>query len=62
MRRLVMHHPWLSGTRITLSVTNLTDAHEKVRDATGATPITYQPAYLDPVGRVVKLSVRKLFR
>ncbi len=46
---------------MTLSVTNLTDAHERVRDATGATPVSYQPAYLDPVGRVVKLGVRKLF-
>ena len=62
MRRLVLHHPWLGGTRVTLSVSNLLDAHERVRDALGATPISYQPAYLDPVGRVVKLSVRKLFR
>ncbi len=61
-RRLVARHPWLSGTRVTLGVTNLLDAHEKVRDATGSTPLTYQPAYLDPVGRVVRLSVRKLFR
>ena len=60
-RRLVAQHRWLSGTRITLSVNNLFDAHERVRDSSGATPITYQPAYLDPVGRVVKLGVRKLF-
>ena len=62
MRRLVLHHPWLNGTRITLSATNLTDAHERVRDSSGNTPTTYLPAYLDPEGRVVKLSVRKLFR
>ena len=62
MRRLVLHHPWLSGTRVTLSVSNLLDAHERVRDAFGNTPISYQPAYIDPVGRVVKLSIRKLFR
>jgi len=62
MRRLTLHHPWLNGTRVTLAVLNLTDAHEQVRDSSGNTPPTYLPAYLDPVGRVVKLSVRKLFR
>jgi hypothetical protein len=61
MQDLLRKHPWLSGTRITLSVANLTDAHEHVTDATGATPLTYEPWYLDPVGRVVKLGVRKLF-
>ena len=60
-RALVARHPWLSGARITLSVTNLTDAHERVRDPTGATPFNYLPAYLDPVGRVVMLGVRKLW-
>jgi hypothetical protein len=32
-----------------------------VRDAAGATPTGYQPANLDPVGRSVRISVRKLF-
>jgi len=32
-----------------------------VHDATGATPISYQPAYLDPVGRKITVSFRKLF-
>ena len=60
-RSLIAKHPWLIGTRVSLSVTNLLDARERVRDATGVTPVSYQPAYLDPVGRVVRLSVRKLF-
>ena len=60
-RSLMLHHPWLAGTRLTVSVTNILDAHQRVRDASGATPVTYQPAYLDPVGRVLKLNVRKLF-
>ena len=59
-RALVLRHRWLAGTRVTLSATNLLDAREHVRDATGATPISYQPAYIDPIGRVVKLTVRKL--
>ena len=32
-----------------------------VRDATGATPVGYQPANLDPVGRSVRFSLRKVF-
>ncbi len=60
-RALILRHKWLAGARVTLSVTNLLDAYEHVRDVTGATPISYQAAYLNPVGREVKLSVRKLF-
>ena len=59
-RALVARHRWLSGTRVTLAATNLFDARQRVRDAAGATPVSYQPAYLNPVGRVVKLTVRKL--
>lgn len=32
-----------------------------VRDATGAVPNRFQPAYLDPVGRSIRVGVRKLF-
>src|SRR5262249_35784963 len=60
-RRLVAAHPFLPGTRVTLSCTNLLDAHMHVRDATGLTPVRYQKAYLDPLGRSVKMSLRKVF-
>ena len=61
MRSVVQRHPWLRGTRITLNVFNLFDQRIQVVDATGRTPISFQPAYLDPAGRTVSLSVRKLF-
>ena len=54
-------HPWLRGARATLSIDNLFDSRQEVRDGTGVTPISYQPDLLDPVGRSVKLTVRKLF-
>jgi iron complex outermembrane receptor protein len=60
-RNLVQKRPWLRGSRVTLSVTNLFDQRVEVRDAAGLTPASYQSAYLDPAGRVVKLSFRKLF-
>lgn len=52
---------WLLGTRITLSVDNLFDNRLKVTDATGATPLGYQGALLDPQGRTIRLNLRKMF-
>ena len=54
-------YPWLRGSRVTLSVTNLFDERVQVRDAAGATPLAYQAAYLDPIGRTVRISFRKAF-
>ncbi len=57
----VRAHPWMRGARISLAVTNLFNQRQRVRDADGTTPVSYQPGYLDPLGRSVRLSVRKLF-
>lgn len=54
-------YPWLRGSRVSLSVDNLFDQRQQVRTATGETPVTFQPDYLDPLGRQVRLSFRKLF-
>jgi hypothetical protein len=32
-----------------------------VRDAAGLVPTSYQPDLLDPLGRTVSISIRKLF-
>jgi outer membrane receptor protein involved in Fe transport len=61
MRSVVKRWPVLKGSRLTLSVTNLFDQRLRVRDGAGVTPLNFQPDYLDPTGRVVALSVRKLF-
>lgn len=52
---------YLRGTRVTLAVNNLFDERQDVRTADGIVPINYQPDLMDPVGRSVKLTVRKLF-
>ncbi|MDP1027268.1 TonB-dependent receptor [Sphingomonas sp. KR1UV-12] len=57
----VRAHPWLRGARVSVSVDNLFNRRQRVTDATGATPVSYQPDYLDPLGRTVRVSVRKLF-
>jgi len=51
---------WARGLRATLAVQNLFDRQQKVTDASGAVPLAYQAGYLDPVGRAVLLSVRKI--
>lgn len=53
--------PFLRGARISLSIDNLTNQRIGVRDRSGATPIGYQSNLLDPLGRTVTLSFRKLF-
>ena len=58
---LVSRHPWLIGSSVRLEVDNLLDAKPKVRNAFGEVPFSYQPDLLDPRGRTVTLSFRKLF-
>ena len=58
---LLQTAPWLRGARISLSVNNLFDRRIAVHDAGGATPLSYQPDYVDPTGRTIRLSFRKLF-
>lgn len=60
-RELVAKYPFFRGSRLTFAVTNLFDERVRVHDATGATPVSYQSAYLDPVGRKVSIGFRKLF-
>jgi hypothetical protein len=57
----VKKHPWAMGMRVTVGFTNLLDSRQKVRDATGDTPISYQPDILDPLGRTVQVGIRKMF-
>ena len=59
-RELIQAHPFLRGVRVNLAITNLFDSRVSVRDRDGLTPVTYQPDYLDPLGRSVQLTVRKL--
>jgi len=60
-RELVAKQPFFRGSRVTLAVTNIFDAKQKVTDMTGATPAGYRADELNPTGRVVSLSFRKLF-
>jgi hypothetical protein len=58
---VTVKHPWLRGTQIQLQLNNLFNSRPKVHDASGAVPLNYQPDLLDPLGRTIMISFRKLF-
>jgi hypothetical protein len=58
---LVIKYPWLRGAQVRLAVDNIFDARQRVRDNRGFVPVNFQPDYLDPQGRTVRISIRKLF-
>jgi len=53
--------PMLKGTRLAIRIDNLLNDIQNVRDANGLVPVRYQRGYLDPVGRRVEVSLRKIF-
>jgi hypothetical protein len=58
---LVGRYPRLRGTQVRLEVDNILNNRPRVRDAGGGTPLNYQPDLLDPTGRTVGITLRKLF-
>ena len=58
---VAVKHPWLRGTQIQFAVSNIFDAKPRVRNAAGDVPINYQPDLLDPLGRTIGITIRKLF-
>ncbi len=58
---LTQHHTWAQGARVSLAVTNVFGRRQSVHDAAGVTPIAFEPGYLDPPGRVVAITLRKVF-
>ncbi len=51
----------LKRSRLNLTLTNAANARQRIADENGLTPLNYQPAYRDPVGRSVFVEVRKSF-
>lgn len=61
MPALVKSAPFLRGAQVSIGIDNIFNERRSVTDATGAVPLRYQPGYLDPIGRQVSISFRKLF-
>jgi iron complex outermembrane receptor protein len=57
----MVRRPWAKNMTLQLTVENLLNDRIAVRDRVGRTPNRFQAAYIDPVGRSVRLGLRKLF-
>ncbi|MEP2103525.1 MAG: hypothetical protein ABJP02_15455 [Parasphingorhabdus sp.] len=52
---------FLKGSRIAFRIDNVFDDIQDVRDSDGLVPLSYQPGFIDPIGRYVEVSFRKRF-
>ncbi len=60
-KSLIERVPFLKGSRLVLRIDNLTNEIRDVRDATGAVPFGFLPGFVDPRGRFIEISLRKVF-
>jgi len=51
---------WAQGLRLSLSIANVLNDRQQVRDRGGETPVSFQPAYIDPLGRTISIGIRKI--
>ncbi|MFL6747729.1 MAG: TonB-dependent receptor plug domain-containing protein [Sphingomicrobium sp.] len=58
---LAAQHPFFRGSTVRLEIANIFNNRPKVRDEAGNTPLSYQPDLLEPIGRTIGISFRKLF-
>ncbi|HEY8434960.1 MAG TPA: hypothetical protein VIK68_10165 [Sphingomicrobium sp.] len=61
LKRVIPHAAWARSLRISLDVLNVTNYRQRVHDSFGNTPLQYQPAYRDPLGRTIEVELRKVF-
>lgn len=59
--KLIEAVPFLKGARMSIRVENLLNSRQKVTDGTGTVPLSYQPDYIDPRGRIIGIQFRKMF-
>jgi iron complex outermembrane receptor protein len=60
-----LHHflrkqEWTRHLQVKVEVENVSDAHVSVHDRNGRVPNRFQRDLIDPIGRTVKLTLRKL--
>lgn len=58
---IAVKHAWLRGTQVRLQLSNVFNSRPQVHDAFGKVPLNFQPDLLDPLGRTIMISFRKLF-
>lgn len=55
----VARFPILKGSRVSLGIENLFDTRVDV-SSSGSLPLNYQPDFLDPQGRIIRINLRKV--
>ncbi len=60
MPEVTLKHSWLRGSSLRFDITNVFDSKPRVHNATGV-PLNYKPDLLNPLGRTIMVSFRKLF-
>ena len=58
---LVSKHPFVRGASVRFDINDIFNNRPKVSDEAGLTPLSYQPDLLEPIGRTVGITFRKLF-
>ena len=61
MPGLVKEVPFLGHSRLSFHIDNVFDAQQRVTDANGLVPLSYQQGFLDPKGRFFEIEFRKQF-
>ena len=61
MPSVIKAAPLFEHSRLSVRVDNLFDAQQRVTDANGIVPLSYQPGFLDPKGRFFEVEFRKQF-
>lgn len=60
-RLLKQEQGTLKNLRFSLEFDNLFDGQRRIVDADGDVPLRYQPFLIDPLGRVIRFELRKMF-
>jgi iron complex outermembrane receptor protein len=61
LAQLMPNNAMAKDVRFTIGFENLTNERQRVTNSLGATPLSYQPVYRDPIGRTVMVELRKIF-
>jgi len=59
--KLIEAVPFLKGARMSIRIENLLNSRQQVTDGSGTVPLSYQPDYIDPRGRIIGIQFRKMF-
>ena len=57
VHHFLQHQQWTRKMQLRLDISNVTDARTRVRDGNGNVPNRFQPDYLDPLGRSVRMDM-----